>query len=85
MTRTPEELFRQAALAEGAESVSAGARVEHERIAEKAGRCFVDLSDIPEASRATVVAQIKELLDRARAESSPQDLRPTPDAPRVSG
>ena len=68
MTATLEERFRQAAEAEGGEPVSAGARIAHVRIAVEAGRAFyVDLSGLPEAERPAVIAEIKELVDRAVA------------------
>src|SRR5438128_2567733 len=44
-----EQLFRQAAEAEGGMSVSAGARVAHVRLALESGRAIsVDLSEVPE-------------------------------------
>jgi hypothetical protein len=45
---SPEQLFRQAAEAEGGVPVSAGARVVHVRLALDAGRAItVDLSQVP--------------------------------------
>ena len=76
-----EERFRQAAEAEDGMPVSAGARVAHVRRAVEAGRIFyVDLSGVPEDERPAVVAEIKELVDRAGARVSGK----TPDASRTS-
>jgi ribosomal protein S10 len=61
--------------------VSAGARVAHVRRAVEAGRTFyVDLSGVPEDERPAVVAEIKELVDRAGARVSGK----TPDPSRTS-
>jgi hypothetical protein len=76
-----EERFRQAAEAEDGMPVSAGARVAHVRRAVEAGRIFyVDLSGVPEDERPAVVAEIKELVDRAGARVSGK----TPDPSRTS-
>ena len=70
---SPEELFRQAAEAEGGMPVSAGARVVHVRLAVESGRAFhVDLSGVPEDKRAALIAEIREIVDRA---SSPRASR----------
>jgi len=58
MTNTsPEELFRQAAEAEGGMPMSAGAR----------GKAvfWFGLTPVPEAKRGALVAQIRELVSRA--------------------
>jgi hypothetical protein len=61
-----DELFRQAAEAEGGAPVSAGARRMHIRLAIESGRAFyVDLSNVPEDKRAEVIAQIQELVTKA--------------------
>ena len=63
---TSESLFRQAAEAEGGMPVSAGARVAHVRLAMESGRAVTfDLSGVPEDKRPAVVAEIKELVNRA--------------------
>lgn len=84
MTATFEERFRRAAEAEGGEPVSAGARIAHVRTAVEAGRAFyVDLSGLPESERPAVMAEIKELVNRAvarvaeRASSSVPESSPT--------
>ena len=62
MTQT-EKRFRKAAEAEGGMSISAGARVAHVRLAIESGRAVVvDLSDVPEDSRAALIAEIKALV-----------------------
>jgi len=53
-----EELFRQAAEAEGGMAVSAGAGAANTRFS-------VDLAPVPESKRAALVAQIRELILRA--------------------
>jgi hypothetical protein len=61
-----DELFRQAAEAEGGMPVSAGARMAHMRMALVSGRAlYVDLSGIPEDKRPALVIEIKELVNRA--------------------
>jgi hypothetical protein len=76
MTRTSsEERFREAAEAEAGIPVSAGARIAHVRMAVEAGRVFyVDLSSLPEDERPAVVAEIKDLVDRAVARVSAKGL-----------
>ena len=76
MTRSSsEDRFRAAAEAEGGTSVSAGARVFHIRSAVEAGRVYyVDLSSFPELERPAVIAEIKELVDRALARVSAKGL-----------
>jgi hypothetical protein len=72
-----EERFRKAAEAEGGIPVSAGARVSHVRMAVEAGRVFyVDLSSIPEDERPAVIAEIKDLVDRAVARVPVKGLNP---------
>jgi hypothetical protein len=86
MTATLEERFRQAAEAEGGEPVSAGARIAHVRMAVEAGRAFyVDLSGIPEAERPTVIAEIKELVDRAVARVADRTLNPVQESSAANG
>jgi hypothetical protein len=75
--KSSEERFRDAALAEGGMSVSAGARTSHVRAAVEAGRVFyVDLSSLPEEERPAVVSEIKDLVDRAVARASAKGLNP---------
>ena len=78
MTRSSsEDRFRAAAEAEGGASVSAGARVFHVRSAVEAGRVYyVDLSSLPDQERPAVIAEIKELVDRAFARVSAKGLNP---------
>ena len=65
---SPDQLFRQAAEAEGGMSVSAGARVAHVRLALDAGRAVnVDLSEVPEDRRFSLIAEIRELVGLASA------------------
>jgi hypothetical protein len=79
---SPEELFRQAADGEGGMPVSAGARLLHVRVAVEGGRAFlVDLSSIPEEKRPLVVAEIKELVNRASNRSSRNNAELAHDAP----
>jgi len=60
-----DELFKQAAEAEGGIPVSAGARIIHIRTAaEKRRAVYVDLSSVPEEKRSAVILQIKELVRR---------------------
>jgi hypothetical protein len=72
-----EDRFRDAAEAEGGMPVSAGARTAHVRMAVEAGRVFyVDLSSLPEDERPAVVAEIKDLVDRAVARVSAKERNP---------
>jgi hypothetical protein len=81
-----EERFRQAALAEGGQPVSAGARVEHVRQAIEAGRgVYVNLSGVPEERRRAVVAEIEELVNRASAAAPWQGFSHSPDTSNTSG
>jgi hypothetical protein len=74
-----EELFRQAAEAEGGMPVSAGARVAHVRMAVESGRAFfVDLSAVPEDKRPALVAEIKELVNRASTRQPMKGLKSAP-------
>jgi hypothetical protein len=86
MTTTLEERFRQAAEAEGGEPVSAGARIAHVRMAVEAGRAFyVDLSGLPEGERPAVIAEIKELVNRAVARAAEQASNPVQESSPASG
>jgi hypothetical protein len=91
MTQTSQdELYRQALESEGGESVSAGARAAHVRVAIEAGRAYyVDLSAVPEEKRAAVVAEINELVRRAgrsrRVVGSPQPDQPKADTTAAAG
>jgi hypothetical protein len=61
--QSSDQLFRQAAEAEGGISVSAGARVAHVRLALESGRAVtVDLSQVPEDRRASLIAVIREMV-----------------------
>jgi hypothetical protein len=61
--QSSDQLFRQAAEAEGGISVSAGARVAHVRLALESGRAVtVDLSQVPEDRRSSLVAVIREMV-----------------------
>jgi len=72
---SPEELFRQAAEAENGMPVSAGVRVAHLRTAVESGRAYyVDLSGVPEAQRPALIAEIKELVQRASAGAPQKDV-----------
>lgn len=74
-----EELFRQAALAEGGMPISAGARVVHVQLALASGRAtMVDLSDVPAELRDSLVAQIRELV-RLAASRPTTAKQPPPD------
>ena len=65
-----KELFRQAAEAEGGMPISAGACIAHVRMAVESGRALlVDLSAVPEDKRPAVVAEIKELVNRASSQA----------------
>ena len=58
--------FRRAAEAEGGMPISAGARVAHVRLAVELGRALhIDLSGVPEDKRPAVVAEIREVVNRA--------------------
>jgi hypothetical protein len=72
-----EDRFREAAEAEGGIPVSAGARLSHVQMAVEAGRVFyVDLSSLPDEERPAVVAEIRDLVDRAVARVSAKGLHP---------
>jgi hypothetical protein len=74
---TSQELFRQAAETEDGMSVSAGARVAHLRHAIETGRAFyLDLTGVPEHLRATLIAEIKELVKRAAVNQPPASPQP---------
>jgi hypothetical protein len=86
MTPTLEERFRQAAEAEGGAPISAGARVGHVRMAVESGRAFyVDLSSLPEGERPAVIAEIKQLVDRAVARTAEQASNPSRETSRADG
>jgi hypothetical protein len=80
MTDTPaDQLFRQAAEAEGGMTVSAGARVAHVRLALESGRAItVDLSQVPQDRRAALVAEIREMVRLASARSPRAESNPAP-------
>jgi hypothetical protein len=86
MTNTsPEELFRQAAEVEGGMPLSAGARVVHLRSAVESGHaCYIDLSGVPEEKRPAVMAEIKELVNRAKAHVPPKEIDRAPDTSTTS-
>jgi hypothetical protein len=70
--------FRQAAETENGMPVSAGARLAHVQQAIDLGRTFtVDLSGIPEDKRPGVVAEIKELVQRASTQTPQTNLEPS--------
>jgi hypothetical protein len=72
-----EQLFRQAAEAEGGMTVSAGARVAHVRLAVESGRAInVDLSQVPEDRRASLVAVIREMVKLTAGRSPKADVKP---------
>jgi hypothetical protein len=74
-----EQLFRQAAEAEGGMSVSAGARVAHVRLALESGRAItVDLSEVPEDRRSALVAVIREMVRLTAGLSPKAGVNPTP-------
>jgi hypothetical protein len=81
---TPDELFRQAAEAEGGMPVSAGARVAHVRLALESGRALhIDLSGVPDEKRPAVIAEIREVVNRASTRAPSIDpVRPG--EPRVN-
>jgi hypothetical protein len=73
-----DELLRQAAEAEAGMPISAGARLAHARKAVETGRAFyVDLSGVPEGQRPAVIAEIREVVNRASGEPA----RKVPSAP----
>jgi hypothetical protein len=75
-TLPSEQAFRQAAEAEGGIPVSAGARVAHIRLALEAGRAVtVDLSQVPEELRASLVGVIREMVRLAARHPRP-DIKP---------
>lgn len=81
-----EERFRQAAESEAGMPVSAGARVFHVRSAVEAGRAlYVDLSGVPDENRPAVVAEIKELVNRASLKLPRKDVQHSPDASSTTG
>jgi hypothetical protein len=58
-----EQMFRQAAEAENGMPVSAGARVAHIHLALHSGYAVtVDLSQVPEERRSSLVAVIREMV-----------------------
>jgi hypothetical protein len=66
--KSQDELFKQAAEEEGGMPVSAGARMVHVRVAVESGRAYVvDLSGVPEDKRPGVIAEIKEIVNKAKA------------------
>ncbi len=80
-----EDRFRAAAEAEGGEPVSAGARIFQVRAAVDAGRVFyVDLSSLPDEARPPVIAEIKELVERAVARTKEPRADPQRSSDAVS-
>jgi hypothetical protein len=74
-----EQMFRHAAEAEGGMTVSAGARIAHVRLALESGRAVtVDLSQVPEDLRSSVVAVIREIVNLAAGRSTKPDVDPIP-------
>jgi hypothetical protein len=75
MTDTsPDARFRQAAEAEGGMPVSAGARVAHINSAVESGRVLridIDLSGVPEDKRPAVIAELREVVNRAVTRALP--------------
>jgi hypothetical protein len=64
-----DQLFREAAIAEGGMPISAGARVAHVRLALESGRAItVDLSQVPKDRRSSLVSVIREMVKLAEAE-----------------
>jgi hypothetical protein len=75
-----ERLFREAAVAEGGMSVSAGARVAHVRLALESGRAVtIDLSQVPEDRRSSLVTVIREMVKLTEGEASRSEA-PIPSA-----
>jgi hypothetical protein len=73
-----DQLFRQAAEAEGGMSVSAGARVAHVRLALESGRAVtVDLSPVPEDLRSSLIELIRDMVTLTAAGSSKAVSKPT--------
>lgn len=61
-----DNLFRQVAEAEDGICVSAGARLAHVRLALESGRAVtIDLSEVPEGLRTSLVAVIREMVSLA--------------------
>jgi hypothetical protein len=76
-----DKLFRQAAEAEAGEPVSAGGWVAHFRMAWESGRAFyVDLSAVPEEKRPALVAEIKEIVNRAIVQTPAHNPSTIPNA-----
>jgi hypothetical protein len=74
-----EELFREAAEAEGGMTVSAGARVAHVRLALESGRAVtMDLSQVPEDLRSSLVAVIREMVRLTAGRSHAAEVEPIP-------
>jgi hypothetical protein len=72
-----EQLFRQAAEAEGGMTVSAGARIVHLRLALESGRAItVDLSQVPEDLRSSLVAVIREIVRLTAGKSPKAEVKP---------
>ena len=63
--------------AEGGITVSAGARVAHVRLAWDSGRAItVDLSQVPEDVRSSLIAVIREMVRLAAGSSPKADVKP---------
>jgi hypothetical protein len=72
-----EQLFRDAAEAEGGTAVSAGARVAHVRLALEKGRAItVDLSQVPEDRRSSLIAVIREMVRLSSQKATEGSLPP---------
>lgn len=59
-THSSEQLFREAAEAEGGMPISAGARLVHAEAAPPS--ITLDLSQVPEGSRAALIAVIRDIV-----------------------
>lgn len=82
IAKSTEDLFRTAAEREGGLPVSAGARVSHVQLAMATGRVLhVDLSEVPADQRVAVIAEISELVGRARTRAQGQVRSPMPSTP----
>lgn len=81
---TTEQLFRNAADAEGGMSVSAGARIAHLRLALDSGRAVtVDLSEVPQDRRSSLVALIRELVKLTSEQSLHSGTKPISDTTKT--
>jgi hypothetical protein len=84
--KSSDQLFRQAAEAENGMPISAGARIAHVRLAIESGRTVVvDFSGVPEDRRPALLAEIKELVNKASAQKTCSDTQPTSKSAKRSG